>query len=80
MRFRIMPTRPESPPEPVLLFKLEQRAAGIAVIAQLEGDPEAKARVILTIGEEGIRRCDWVGGLGLPTEGADRVVDCTGGE
>ena len=91
MKFKIMPAqserwpqyRPESPPappEPVLLFKLEEYAAGIVVTAQLEGSSKGEARYILTISEKGIRRCSRAEDSGLPVDEAGRVVDCTGGE
>ena len=77
MKLKVVTTFPEKPPllpEPVLLFKLEQQAEGLAMVVQLEGD-SLRTRHILTISEKGIRRTRWAGGLGLPVDEVGRVVD-----
>ena len=82
MKFKIMPTRPDSPPAPpesVLLFDLKYHSKGIAVVAWPERGA-SMARYILVIGENGLWRPCYTGGIGLPTDELGRMVDCTGEE
>ena len=79
MKLKVVTPLPRNPVpslESTLLLSLEQHGEEVAVMAQLEGIPMT-FRYILTIGEKGLWRSAWAEGLGLPTGGEGRIVDCT---